>query len=149
MGIKDAALTVFGLAYSSVKAPWWALDLPSFGKVTLAKATVVPDGDSSNPHDGTRWVDVPHEQLRLEGKVHERRHKWNWKLDIDTDAQVVERADWHHLVPKHMSSHGWDFLIMIFGIPGLLLASPVLVPWWCLRWLLSKLTGMELHHLVL
>lgn len=150
MSVKGAFWSVFGMAYASVKAPYWALDLPSFGKVTLTKAIVVPDGDSGDPHDGTKWVATPHEQLCLEGTVRERRHKWdwNWKIDIDTSAGVVERADWHHLTPKNGGSHGWDLLIMFLGIPGLILASPVLVPWWCLRWLLSKATGMDLHRLV-
>lgn len=144
-------MTVFGLAYASVKAPWWALDLPSFGKVTLTGVETSPDGDSSNPCDGSKWVDVPHRQLRLSGTVKEFRRKWtwNWKMDVDVDARVIERADWWHLTPKNDGSHGWDFLIMLMGIPGLILASPVLVPWWCLRLLLSKLTMMDLHHLVL
>lgn len=149
MGIKNVALSLFGVLYASVKAPLWALDVPSLGKVTVSSVTVVPLGDSSNPNDGSKWVDMPHPQLRLEGKARGRyKMDWNWKVDIDIDAQVLERADWHALTPKRDGSHGWDFLIMLLGIPGLIVASPVLVPWWLLRALLSKLTGMDLHQLV-
>lgn len=149
MKAKDALFAVAGVFIASFKAPIFALDVPSFKKVRLRTIDIVSSGDSSNPNNGTPWKPSPHEQLCLRGVIHDRQFETSWSMDIDVIECVIERADWHELFSKRDGSHGWDVLIMVLGIPGIIVTLPVLAPWWLFRSLLHKTTGLDIHQLVL
>lgn len=132
-----------GLLIAQVMGPLYVFDRPSFARLEVTKAY-----DAIGDSGATSLVDaVPHQQLVIEGRT-SGDAPFLWKVIIDVENRVIERADWDTICPQTFNRRNWDFLAAVIGFPGIVVCSPVLIPWFLVRAVASAVSGMDTHHLV-
>jgi len=127
-----------GLAFVQFEGPKYAFDLPSFKSLKVRRTELVAADD-----------DHPMGTIVITGTAYNpRRLEWHddWKLVIDHKTGVIDVADWWVITPKHGDGDKYGWIAGILGIPGILVCLPALLPWWGIRSLLTKATGLDVHQ---
>lgn len=129
--------TVVALTHAQFLGPRYAFDAPSF------HAVCVKTVDREPPNPGH-----PQGVLVVKGTAY-RPVSWEWTMKIDVAARVIDDASWHVLTPKHSDYDKWGFIVLFVGFPGIVVCSPVLLPWFGARWALQRLSGLDVHQAAL
>jgi len=148
--ILSAAKFAGTLALVQFLAPVLVADFPRFHSLTMTRVKHRPRGMYNNSYESlahgfmdlTALEEEP-EQLILKG-VSSDPYERSWTLGIDLEHQVVGYATWSSLTNKHAGGSG-DIGVVILGLPGVLVASPLLIAWGLARRVLRWVTGMDLH----
>lgn len=148
--VIEAAKLVGTVAMCSVLAPLVVADFPSFHRLTVTRVKhrlrgMYHDSYESLAHgfmDPTAVEEEP-EQLIIKG-VSSKPHDGSWTLGIDLEERVVGHATWTTLTNQHHGGSG-DIGVVLLGLPGLIVTSPLLIVWGVARRILRWFTGMDLH----
>ena len=137
MSLRTAWHTVAGLALCQLEGPRYAFDLPSFRKL------IVDCTELTAPTE-----DHPEGTIVIKGVAPRKKSEWSdsWSITIDRKTGVIDDASWWYLTPKHGDGEKWGFVAAFVGLPGIVLCLPVLLPWWGIRKLLFKATGLDVHQ---
>jgi hypothetical protein len=130
-------------------APWMLFNLPKFPGLVVFKARRRPRGMYKDS-----WEQFSHsltdggeqeepEQLNIRGETLDERA---WSMGIDLEHGVFGWADWQTLLTSHGGSGGsGDLGVLFFGLPGVLLTSPLWVTSWLIRQAFEKMSGMSIE----
>ncbi len=131
-------------------APVLAADLPSFHRLSVSRVKhrlhgMYNDSYESLVHgfmDPTALEEEP-EQLIIKGGSSDP-HSGPWTIGIDLEEQIIGYATWGSLTNKRDGGSG-EIGVVLLGLPGLIVTSPLLVVWGLARSTLRWFTGMDLH----
>lgn len=137
MNVKEIFWTASGLVLCQIEAPQYAFDVPSFRRI------IVDHVELTAPTE-----DHPEGTVVIKGTSPRAKSKWSdsWTLVVDRASGYVDDAHWWVLTPKHGDSDKWGFVSVVLGLPGIIVCSPLLLPWWGFRKLLFKATGLNAHQ---
>lgn len=148
--IAGAAKLLGTILVCQVYAPWILLNLPKFPGLIVHRARRRPRGMYKD-----RWEQFSHslidegmqeepEQLNIRGERRGRQRSWS--MGIDLEHGVFGWADWQTLLTSYGDSGGsGDLGVLFFGLPGVLLTSPVWVISWLIRQAFEKMNGMSIE----
>lgn len=133
---------------AQVYAPWKALNLPSLGRLTVGSAKrrprgMYPDewGVFSHGFGEPELKETP-AQLIIRGTAGSGLGCRTWHLCIDLEEETVGAADWGDLTFYTHGGSG-EIGMFIFGLPGLILTSPLWITSNIVQRLIARLTPLS------
>jgi len=129
---------------SQVMAPMMALDPPNWGvKFTVTKMERLPRGMTQS-HWGWGYSPEPEklpERFIINGVF---KDGGRWNIAIDLEEKVIVHADWSNLTgDTYMGSAAIG--VALFGLPGLIVTSPILLAAHGAYGIGRLATGMDRH----
>ena len=128
---------------SQIMAPVMFLDWPNTQRLIVTKMERLPRGMTTS-HWGWGVSQEPEElpeRFIIHGKFEDGG---NWTIAIDLEETVLVHADWHQMGGhQHLGSAALG--IALFGLPALVLTSPILLAVHGAYAIHHTLTGMDRH----
>lgn len=150
--MSDGLEILWILVASQVIAPVKAMNLPSFRPLTLTSVTrrprgMYPDEWGVFGHGYSRELEYEETpaQLILRGCAGKHR---NWNISVDLEDETIGHADWCDLT-YYTYGGSADIGLMLFGLPSLILTSPLWLATNFFRVLVRFLTPLDLDSWVI
>jgi len=128
---------------SQIMAPVIALDWPNTQKLIVTKMERHPRGLTTEYYDYAllREAEELPERLCIRGRF---ENGGIWNIGIDLEAEVLVHADWHSMGGhQHLGSAAIG--VALFGLPALILTSPILLAVHGAYAIHQTVTGMDRH----
>lgn len=147
--IKRALSVIPLIMASQLYAPWLLMNVPGFRRLKVSKATrrqrgMYPDQWEHFAHGyspGEPQLEETPAQLNIRGTSKDGRF---WSIGIDLEHDVFGWADWGALLNDRNGGSG-DLGVVIFGLPGVILTSPIWLTTTFLRTVFERFTGMPIE----
>lgn len=136
------------ILFAQVYAPWKAMNLPSLGRLTVGSAKRRPRGMYADEWGvyghgfGEPELKETPAQLLIRGTAGSGPGQRSWHLCIDLEEGTVGAADWGDLTFYRYGGSG-EIGMFLFGLPGLILTSPLWITSNFVQRLISRLTPLS------
>jgi len=130
---------------SQLCAPAIVLNPPTFARLKVTSVKRFPR-ELTTDYFGWTSLEEPEElpaRMLVRGTVGSDRPT-KFVISVNLEERVIEHATWNALARSSDGGSG-ELGVVLFGIPSLIVTSPVLFTWWLARRALRTCTGMSVH----
>lgn len=144
--IENAGLILL----SQLAAPAMAMDFPSLHSLQITSAKTYPKEFTKHYYDYLLLEDPQElpERLIIKGRVAKKSGGGIFIIGINLEDNTIVEATWDALNNKPYYGSA-AIGIVIFGLPGLIISSPLIIATYILYGLLKKISGMNKDSLAI
>lgn len=138
---------MMNLLLANFAAPFLMLDLPSVKKLVVNNIEEYPRETTDEYYNHCIYTDemeMPH-RLVIDGSDDTVKQ---FTIGINLEQNIIEYADWSLLTSKKSANSG-ELGILLFGLPGLIITSPLWATQYAAFGALKAISGYDQHMLSL